>query len=162
MGPAAVWSAGVVLVGLHSFLGCSSGAAAGPFVRGYETESFSIKPVTREAHPYFFQMSLSDGAPHRDGKAPTSPVPPSPPAPQSPPSPLPFSPEFWNGFYTGWRMALAKASQLYGNKSLTNIRPEAEPICSSSPSSPLRSSSPPSPILSSSPVCSSSPPSSPK
>ncbi|MQL94737.1 hypothetical protein Taro_027394 [Colocasia esculenta] len=29
---------GVVLVDLHSFLGCSSGVAAGPFVRGYEIE----------------------------------------------------------------------------------------------------------------------------
>ncbi|MQM09124.1 hypothetical protein Taro_041994, partial [Colocasia esculenta] len=72
-------------------------------------------------------MSSSDGAPHRDGKAPASPVPPSPPvplAPQALPSPPPFSPDFWNGFYMGWRMALAKASRLYGRKGLTNIHPE--------------------------------------
>ncbi|MQL84799.1 hypothetical protein Taro_017317 [Colocasia esculenta] len=46
---------GGVLVGLHSCLTFLRGAAAGPFVRGCETESrqtFPTEPVTREAHPY--------------------------------------------------------------------------------------------------------------
>ncbi|MQM06866.1 hypothetical protein Taro_039691 [Colocasia esculenta] len=58
-GSAAVWSVGVVLVGLHSFLTFSSGAAAGLFIRGSETKSFPTEPVTREAHPYFFQVRES-------------------------------------------------------------------------------------------------------
>ncbi|MQM14130.1 hypothetical protein Taro_047060 [Colocasia esculenta] len=41
------------------FLTCSSRAAAGPLVRGCETESFPNKPVTCEAHPYSFQARES-------------------------------------------------------------------------------------------------------
>ncbi|MQM10992.1 hypothetical protein Taro_043891, partial [Colocasia esculenta] len=37
-GPAVVWSAGVVLVGLHCSLACAYGAAVGPFVFDCETE----------------------------------------------------------------------------------------------------------------------------
>ncbi|MQM01310.1 hypothetical protein Taro_034064 [Colocasia esculenta] len=52
-----------MLVGLHSFLTCSGGVAARPFVCGCETESFwgsfPTEPVTREAHPYFFQVRES-------------------------------------------------------------------------------------------------------
>ncbi|MQL94090.1 hypothetical protein Taro_026736 [Colocasia esculenta] len=38
-GPAAVWSAVVVLIGLHSCLTCFCGAAAGPYVRGCKAET---------------------------------------------------------------------------------------------------------------------------
>ncbi|MQL82638.1 hypothetical protein Taro_015100 [Colocasia esculenta] len=86
-------------------------------------------------------MSSSNRAPHRDGKAPASPV------LQAPPSPPPtFSPDYWDDFYIGWMMALQKASRLYGDKGLTNILldtgPRAEHI-SSSPPSPARSASTP-------------------
>ncbi|MQM19172.1 hypothetical protein Taro_052170 [Colocasia esculenta] len=97
----------------------------------------------------------SDGAPHRDGKPPASlvpPSPPSPPAPQAPPSPTTYNPDYWNGFYMGWKMALQKASQLYGHKGLTDILPDIGPTAEHISSSP---SSPPSPARSSS-----SPPSS--
>ncbi|MQM00298.1 hypothetical protein Taro_033032 [Colocasia esculenta] len=95
----------------------------------------------------YLQMSSSNRTPQRDGKPPASPV------PQAPPSPPPtFSPDYWDGFYIDWKMALVKASRLYGDKGLTNILPEigprAEHIFSSPPSppSPARSaSSPPSP-----------------
>ncbi|MQL92239.1 hypothetical protein Taro_024856 [Colocasia esculenta] len=94
-------------------------------------------------------MSSSNRAPQRDGKAPASPVPPSPPAPQAPPSPSTYSPDYWKGFYIGWKMALHKASPLYDHKGLMNIisdiGPRAEHICSSPSSypSPARSSSSP-------------------
>ncbi|MQL98727.1 hypothetical protein Taro_031439 [Colocasia esculenta] len=61
MGLRGVWPTGCGgLVGLHSSLYLFSGAAAGPFVRGCETErwscvffgSFPTDPVTHEAHPY--------------------------------------------------------------------------------------------------------------
>ncbi|MQM01016.1 hypothetical protein Taro_033765 [Colocasia esculenta] len=59
-GSAAEWSAVVVLVGLHSCLTCSRGAAARPSVRGCEAESFwgsfPTEPVTFEAHPYTLQV----------------------------------------------------------------------------------------------------------
>ncbi|MQL97190.1 hypothetical protein Taro_029876 [Colocasia esculenta] len=58
-GPAVVWSVGVVVVGLHSSLVGCGGAAAGPFVRGCEAESFPTESVTREAYPYFFQVRES-------------------------------------------------------------------------------------------------------
>ncbi|MQL93259.1 hypothetical protein Taro_025897 [Colocasia esculenta] len=86
-------------------------------------------------------MSSSNHAPHRDGKAPASPV------PQAPPSPPPtFSPDYWDDFYTGWMMDLQKASQLYGSKGLTNILPDIGPRVehiSFSPPSPTRSASTP-------------------
>ncbi|MQM10038.1 hypothetical protein Taro_042927, partial [Colocasia esculenta] len=92
-------------------------------------------------------MSSSKRAPQRDGKAPASP---SPPAPPALPFPETYSPDYWNGFYVGWTMALQKASRLYHHKGLTNILPDigprAEQICSSPSSrpSPARSySSPP-------------------
>ncbi|MQL76452.1 hypothetical protein Taro_008843 [Colocasia esculenta] len=96
-------------------------------------------------------MSSYNRAPQRDGKAPASPVPPSPPAPPALPFPETYSPDYWNGFYVGWTMALQKTSRLYHYKGLTNILPDiglrVEHI-SSSPSprpSPARSySSPPS------------------
>ncbi|MQM08795.1 hypothetical protein Taro_041652 [Colocasia esculenta] len=105
-------------------------------------------------HQLFKTMSSSNRAPQRDGKtsvSPPSPVPSSPPArpaPQAQPSPPSFSPDYWNSFYIGWKIALHKASQLYDHKGLTNILPDisprAEHICSSSPSpSPARSSSSP-------------------
>ncbi|MQL96140.1 hypothetical protein Taro_028812 [Colocasia esculenta] len=44
--PAAVWSVGVVLVGLHCSLACACGAAVGPFVRDCETERLvDVLPV---------------------------------------------------------------------------------------------------------------------
>ncbi|MQL97002.1 hypothetical protein Taro_029687 [Colocasia esculenta] len=46
----------VVLVGLHSCLSCSCGAAAGPSVCGCEPESYPTEPVTCEAHPYSQQV----------------------------------------------------------------------------------------------------------
>ncbi|MQL89643.1 hypothetical protein Taro_022215 [Colocasia esculenta] len=83
---------------------------------------------------------------HRDGKAPASPVPPSPPAPHA--SPPTFSPDYWDDFYIGWKMALQKASRLYDHKGLMNILPDigprAEHIASSPPSLAHSSSSPPS------------------
>ncbi|MQM17465.1 hypothetical protein Taro_050438 [Colocasia esculenta] len=63
-----MWSAGVVFLGLQSFLAYCGGAIAGPFVRGYEAESlvlygfwgsFPTEPVTCEAHPYPFQVRES-------------------------------------------------------------------------------------------------------
>ncbi|MQM20423.1 hypothetical protein Taro_053442 [Colocasia esculenta] len=46
-GPAAVWSTGVVLVGLHSCLTCSRGAAVGPFVLDCEAERLFLCCVVR-------------------------------------------------------------------------------------------------------------------
>ncbi|MQL89574.1 hypothetical protein Taro_022142 [Colocasia esculenta] len=93
-------------------------------------------------------MSLSNRAPQRYGKAPASPVPPSPPASPALPFPETYSPDYWNGFYVGWTMALQKAYRLYHHKGLTNILPDigprAEHICSSPSSRPSPAySSPP-------------------
>ncbi|MQM17443.1 hypothetical protein Taro_050416 [Colocasia esculenta] len=87
-------------------------------------------------------MSSSNHAPQSDGKAPASPM---PQAPRSPPTS--FSPDYWDGFYIGWKMALAKASRLYDDKGLMNIVPDIGPRAehiTSSPPSPAPSTSSPS------------------
>ncbi|MQL73777.1 hypothetical protein Taro_006139 [Colocasia esculenta] len=86
-------------------------------------------------------MSSSNRAPQRDGKAPPSPVPPSSPAP--PLRQSTFIPVYWDSFYDGWKMALQKASRLYGDKGLNNILPDVCPRVEHIPSSPDRSASSP-------------------
>ncbi|MQM19458.1 hypothetical protein Taro_052463 [Colocasia esculenta] len=101
--------------------------------------------LSKAREPFFTtikgtQMSSSNRAPQRDGKAPASPVPPSPPAP--PLRQSTFSADYWDDFYMGWKMALQKASRHYGDKGLNNILPDIGPRVEhipSSPSSPDRS-----------------------
>ncbi|MQL83857.1 hypothetical protein Taro_016368 [Colocasia esculenta] len=47
LGPAAVWSAGVVLVGLHCSLVCGCGVVVGPFICDCETERWFLCCVVR-------------------------------------------------------------------------------------------------------------------
>ncbi|MQL93562.1 hypothetical protein Taro_026207 [Colocasia esculenta] len=77
-GPAAVWSAGVVLVGLHYSLTllCACGAAVGPFVRDCETERSCVVdsqglPLSQSQRPamWTFDVELSDRGSGPRGKA---------------------------------------------------------------------------------------------
>ncbi|MQM15009.1 hypothetical protein Taro_047944 [Colocasia esculenta] len=57
-GPAAVWSAGVVLVGLHCSLACACGATVRPFVCDYKTERWFYVVVLHVPVPSGVEVDL--------------------------------------------------------------------------------------------------------